>query len=100
MWLCGDLAVQYKGLRDFKVCCTILPLHGFNYHQLAPIIGLSHTVSGFHMGLEFPPPPSHNFLYPEIVKLSMVIILAIYMLLNICVIKVFRNFVPDCVRSI
>ena len=34
-------------------------------------------------GLEFPPVPSHNFPYPEILKLSMVIILAIYMLLNV-----------------
>ena len=51
--------------------------------------------------LEFP--PSHNFspLPPEILKLSMFIILAIYMLMNVsmyhqtCVWK----FVPDCVRS-
>ena len=43
------------------------------------------------------PPLSHNFPYPEILKLSMVIILAIYMLLNIStVIKMFGNFVPDC----
>ena len=51
--------------------------------------------AGFHIdwgGLELPP-------YPEILKLS---ILAIYMLLNMsitCVIKMFGNFVPDCVRS-
>ena len=42
--------------------------------------------SGFHTEgggrLEFFP-PSHNFPYPEILKLSMVIILAIYMLLNV-----------------
>ena len=31
----------------------------------------------------FPPPPSHNFPYPEFLKLNMVIILAIYMLLNL-----------------
>ena len=44
-------------------------------------------VPGFHTeggrGLEFPPGPSHDFPYPEILKLSMVIILAIYMLLNV-----------------
>ena len=40
-------------------------------------------------GLESP--PRHNFLYPEILKLSMVIMLAIYMLLNICVIKMFGH---------
>ena len=49
--------------------------------------------------VENTPPPGHNFIYPEILKLSMVIILAIYMLLNICIIKMFGNFVPYCVRS-
>ena len=45
--------------------------------------------------LEFHPLPK------EILKLSMVIILAIYMLLNIsmCHQNVVWNFVPDCVRS-
>ena len=38
------------------------------------------SCAGFHTG---PLPLSHNFPYPEILKLSMVIILAIYMLLNI-----------------
>ena len=37
------------------------------------------------VALEFPPPPppSHNFANPEILKLSMVTILAIYILLNV-----------------
>ena len=38
------------------------------------------SCAGFHTG---PLPLSHNFPYPEILKLSMVIILAIYMLLNV-----------------
>ena len=49
------------------------------------------SCAGFHTG---PLPLSHNFPYPEILKLSMVIILAIYMLLNIYVSSNVQKFHP------
>ena len=42
-----------------------------------------HVRVSYRGGPEISPPPSHNFPYPEILKLSMVIIIAIYMLLNV-----------------
>ena len=60
-------------------------------HMAMIVLNNTNTVdtyvpSGFHTegggALEFVP-PSHNFPYQEILKLSMVIILAIYMLLNV-----------------
>ena len=47
-----------------------------------------------------PPPPSHNFLCPKIFKLSMVIILAIYMLLNVCVIEILSQIASEAVREV
>ena len=57
-------------------------------------VAMDSPQAGFHMGegdgpgIPPPPPPGHNFPYPEILKLSMVIILAIMCHQNV------RKFCP------
>ena len=63
-------------------------------HRMSKVLNLGDQ--GFIQGPWNSPPLSYNFLYPEILKLSMVIILAIYMLLNVsmCHQNVVWKFCP------
>ena len=63
----------------------------FNQNLLSTCRGLRVLYRGGRGALEFLLPPSHNFPPPEILKLSMVIIV-LSQVLN-------KNLVPDCVRS-
>ena len=63
---------------------------------------VSYRRGGEGGGAGIPPLPSHNFPYPEILKLSMVIIIISYLHVTehkYVSSKMFRNFVPDSVRS-
>ena len=86
LWLCVKLPASFLyNFRDYF--CSAFLCSGF-HSCLSSLVRVSYR--GGEAGIP-----------PSILKLSMVIILAIYMLLNIsmCLQMLFGNFVPDCVRS-